>query len=51
MKKISTQQPMTSTPVKNHCTLKPGKQTVAFLKQFARAYYPTTANLPGIVLN
>lgn len=53
MKKIFTQQPtsMTATPAHNHCANNPEKQTVAFLRQFARVYQPTTANLPGVILN
>ena len=53
MKKVFTQQQtsMTTTSVTNHCTRHPRKQTVAFIKQFARAYCPVANAIPGVILN
>lgn len=53
MKKISTPT-MGHKPAQReiHSDLSPRKTTIAFLRQFARAYRPApVAGMPGIVLN
>lgn len=52
MKKISTPSGLTATPAKSRRALAPAASTVAFLRQFARAYAPAPrACMPGFVLN
>jgi hypothetical protein len=52
MKKISTplSQPTAASNFSVHEVRTPKKQTLAFIRQFARVYHPINS-LPGIVLN
>ncbi|MCM1037212.1 MAG: hypothetical protein NC406_07810 [Bacteroides sp.] len=53
MKKISTSPGgLTATPAGRRRTPAPAASTVAFLRQFARAYIPgPRPMMPGIILN
>lgn len=52
MKKFSTQtdNQMSTTSIATSTVRGPKKQTIAFLRQFARVYHPINA-MQGVVLN